>query len=144
MLDEKIKQAQDNINAAAAHLRQIEGAMALLEQAGMYPAIPHFQFQERNGSGEYLYLLFRQNHDGSYTGPGGKRKLYIGADPKKQDEARRLTHRREIWEELKTAKTQLEAWMVINKAKIIRIEAEISRFTLETKNFPKSKLPEEL
>lgn len=144
MLDEKIKQVQENINAAAAHLRQIEGAMALLEQAGMYPAIPHFQLQERNGSGEYLYLLFRQNHNGSYTGPGGKRKLYIGADPKKQDEARRLTHRREIWEELRAAKISLQGWITINEAKIARIDAEISRYTLESKNFPKSKLPEAL
>jgi hypothetical protein len=144
MLDEKIKIMQANIEAAAAHLKQIENVMALLEQAGMYPAIPHFQFQERNGSGEYLYLLFRQNHNGSYQGPDGKRKIYIGADQKKQDEARLFAQRREIWERLKSGKIILQSWITANEAKIIRLDTEISRWALESKNFPKSELPEEL
>jgi hypothetical protein len=144
MLDEKIKLIQENIDSAKQHIQQIEDAMALLEQAGMYPSIPHLQLQERNGRGVYLYLLFRQKYDGSYAGPGGKRKLYIGADPKKQDEARRIIHRMENWNELKMAKIQLEAWITINEAKITRIDAEISRYALESKNFPKFKLPEAL
>jgi hypothetical protein len=142
MLDEKIKLVQDNIDSARQHLQRIEGAMALLEQVGMYPAVPHFQLQERNGSGEYLYLLFRQNHDGSYTGPGGKRKLYIGADPKKQDEARLFTHRRETWEDLRTAKIQLEAWIRMSESKITRLEAEVSHYVNDSRNYPKYELTE--
>jgi hypothetical protein len=52
-----------------------------------------------------------------------------------------LAYRREVWEELKTDKVTFYAWIITNEAKIARLEAEISRYVIESQNFPKFKLP---
>lgn len=100
-----------NLAGVTHHLHEILRAMNELEQAGMYPAIPTEQWQTRNGSGQYLYMLFRQDRYGVYTGPDGKRKLYVGADPEKIAEARRLVANRRRWEELKAAAEKVDRWL---------------------------------
>jgi hypothetical protein len=64
MIDQKVKLIQANISAAREHLHEIAAAMEVLEISGMYPAIPHFQWQDRGGDSKYLYLIFRQRADG--------------------------------------------------------------------------------
>jgi hypothetical protein len=102
---------RENLSGAAHHLHEILQVMNGLEQAGMYPAIPTEQWQDRDGKGKYLYMLFRQDGYGVYTGPDGKRKLYVGADPEKIAEARRLTANRRRWEDLKAAAGKIDRWL---------------------------------
>jgi len=90
---------RDELSTALAHLVDLHQALGKIEAAGMYPALPTEQWQARGDSGEarYLYMLFRKNAEGTYQGPGGKRKLYVGADPGRQAEARRLAENRRRW-----------------------------------------------
>lgn len=46
-LDQVTELIWENILAAKAHLAEIKAAKELLETAGMYPAIPHFQWQRQ-------------------------------------------------------------------------------------------------
>lgn len=128
MIDAKIKLIHANIEAAKEHLLEIEAAMALLERAGMYPAVPHFQWQSRPGSeGRYLYCIFRQNGDGSYTGPDGKKKLYIGTNEANINEARRLTNNRAEWERFREHKLQLLVWINDCDGQLVALEREADR-----------------
>ena len=140
MLDNKIKLIQVNIQAAQDHLLEIEAAMRLLEQKGMYPAVPHFQWQTRGGDGQYLYCIFRQNGNGEYTGPGGKRKLYIGADEAKIKEAKRMTANRENWERLKEHKSQVTIWINGCQNRLTSLEREADRVLEQSERWPKSNM----
>jgi hypothetical protein len=102
---------RENLAGAAHRLHEISQVMNGLEQTGMYPAIPTEQWQDRDGKGKYLYMLFRQDRNGVYTGPDGKRKLYVGTDPEKIAEAHRLAANRRRWEELRAAARQLDIWL---------------------------------
>lgn len=140
MLDNKIKLIQANILAAQEHLLEIEAAMHLLEQKGMYPAVPHFQWQNRGGDGQYLYCIFRQNGNGDYTGPGGKRKLYIGANEANIKEAKRLTRNRENWERLKEHKSQVTIWINGCQGRLLSLEREADRVLEQSQRWPKTNL----
>lgn len=142
MLDNKIKLIRVNIQAARDHIAEIEGAMSLLEQAGMYPAIPHFQWQTRNGDGQYLYLLFRQNHDGTYAGPDGKRKVYIGANEKHVEAARQLARNRQTWEQLKAEKLTLFTYITVCEGKLLNLEREADRTLDYSQKWPRAILPQ--
>jgi len=96
-------------NAVAEHLAAIDAAMQTLKAAGMYAELPSREaFESRNGSAPiYLYHYFPQGRDGDYLGPGGKRKVYVGCDPKRIAEARRLVENRKRWVQLQRERTQL-------------------------------------
>jgi len=80
--------------AALDRLRaEWQAEIASLEAAGMYEAIPAESWENRNGGGRYLRLVFPQ-HDGQ------RRKVYIGAYPSAIAEARAKIERRKRWEEL--------------------------------------------
>lgn len=119
---------------------EIEAAMHLLEQKGMYPAVPHFQWQNRGGDGQYLYCIFRQNGNGDYTGPGGKRKLYIGANEANIKEAKRLTRNRENWERLKEHKSQVTIWINGCQGRLLSLEREADRVLEQSQRWPKTNL----
>jgi len=116
---------------AHVHRTQIRRRMNQIEREGMYPAVPREQWQARNGGeARYLYMLFRMNPDGSYQGPDGKRKVYVGADPRKQAEARRLAANRRRWEELNTVLQNLNAWLT-------RLTRELAEMATWIDHYPK-------
>ncbi len=137
MIDEKVTLVQANIHSAREHLADIQNAMTPLELDGMYPAVPHFQWQDRNGDGKYLYLIFRQNHDGSYTGPNGKKKVYIGSNEDRIEEARRLTNNRLKWQELEAKQAELARWIRMCESKLLMLQREADSVLKFSKEFPK-------
>lgn len=100
-----------NLEAAQKHLDDIHQEMEYLEAIGMYPSVPTEQWQDRGGAGQYLYMLFRQDGHGQYTGPNGKRKLYVGSLHRKIEEARRLAANRRQWEDLSETARDLKRWI---------------------------------
>jgi len=106
----RVAQFQEGVEAAYRHLAAIERFIAQIGE--MYPAIPTESWQERNGKGQYLYMLFSANrYGGGYSGPDGKRKIYIGNKPKRIEAARRLARNRRSYEELQRARQALMTWI---------------------------------
>lgn len=138
-LDHTIKLINTNIAAAQDHLTEILEAMQLLQGAGMYPAIPHFQWQRREEMGEakYLYLIFRQNSDGSHQGPDGRKKIYIGADPANIEEAKRLVRNRERWEQLGQQSIKLRGWITITEKRLSDLERQSLLILKESQEWPR-------
>jgi hypothetical protein len=101
----------ESLAAARAYHASIQVAMDEIQKVGMYPAVPSEQWQRHEGKGQYLYMLFRMNPDGTYQGPDGKRKVSIGADPDKIDDAQRLAENRRRWERLQWDLEHLERWL---------------------------------
>jgi hypothetical protein len=94
---DRIRVAVSTIDADIACRLESQASIA---DAGMYPSVPSEQWQDRNGAGRYLYMLFRQDGNGGYLGPDGQRKLYIGTKPAAVADARRLATNRSQWEAL--------------------------------------------
>jgi hypothetical protein len=107
-----------NFKTAQKHLHHIHLLMERLEQTGMYPAIPTEQWQDRDGKGKYLYMLFRQDGNGQYTGPEGKRKVYVGSPDQKIKEAQQMAANRRRWEELEMAAQRLRQWLSLYRSEI--------------------------
>lgn len=141
-LDNTVKLIQFNISTAEEHLGEILEARKILEVAGMYPAVPHFQWQRREELGEakYLYLMFRQNQDGSYQGPDGRRKVYIGADPAKIEEAKRRTRNRENWERLVQEEVKLRRWITYTETQLEILKRDANKILVNSRDWPKSEL----
>lgn len=130
-LRENLDRIHQGFKAGLDHLGKLERAMAALEEAGMYPAVPTEQWQSRNG-GEpiYLYMMFHFDHrQGGYTGPDGKQKVYVGCKEKRIDEARRLARNRRRWEQLQRTRQQLGAWLV-------DVESEVKRLARRSDAWP--------
>lgn len=117
-----------NLETAQKHLDDIHQEIEHLAVIGMYPSLPTEQWQNRGGAGQYLYMLFRQDRNGQYTGPDGKRKLYVGADPVKIAEARRLAKNRRRYEELCEAARQVEQWLKSQEYQIERLAKDSGRW----------------
>ena len=90
--------------------------------------MPSEQWQDRNGSGQYLYLLFRLGPDGQYQGPDGKRKVYIGKDPDKIAEARRLAENRRRWERVNRAAKDLDNWLYLRGSELQTLAGKCGRW----------------
>lgn len=114
---------------ALAHRADLAQVLATLEAAGMYPASPSEQWQDRNGSGQYLYMLFRLGPDGQYQGPDGKRKVYIGKDPERIAEARRLAENRRRWEVVNRAARDLDGWLYLRGSELQSLAGRCQRRT---------------
>ena len=111
-IDDQLETIRAELTAAQQHLDILRITMSKIEQAGMYPAISTEQWQRRNRSRtKYLYMLFRRRPSGGYQGPGGKRKVYVGAKPDRIAEARRLAENRQRWEELDSTVSLLKKWL---------------------------------
>lgn len=141
-LDNLIKLIEAHIAAAQEHLGEIEAAMSLLETAGMYPAVPHFQWQRRDEMGEarYLYLVFRQNGNGAYMGPDGKKKVYIGASEGAINEAKRLTRNRERYDRLFIQKNGLRGWILATQNQVGQLETRATHLLQDSQKWPKTEL----
>ncbi len=101
--------------AAADHLAALRVEMSRISAAGMYPAVPTERFKD----GRYLYLYFP-------TRPAGldldaKSRLYIGRDPDKIDEARRLVANRQEWERLDHLADRLDTWVKSSRVDLSRL-----------------------
>jgi hypothetical protein len=137
---------QAEIDAAAAHMAEINQAQKELETDGMYPAIPRIEWQARNsGEANYMYLVFSQDRsNGSYISPNGKRKIYIGADCKKQKAAQEMIKRRQHWERLNHKGNELHKWVSRKKAELFEITQQLKslykirqnwqQYTIQEKN----------
>ncbi|MCD4739486.1 MAG: hypothetical protein K8R89_09565 [Anaerolineae bacterium] len=99
----------EGVEAAYRHLVAVEQTIAQVGE--MYPAIPAESWQDRNGKGKYLYMLFLSNQHGGYSGPDGKRKIYIGNKLDRIEAARQLAENRRRYEELQRARRELVAWI---------------------------------
>jgi hypothetical protein len=123
--DQVSETLRHEIEQALAHLKQIKARMTQLEKAGMYPGVPKEQWQDRNAlrndeepekerEKNYLYMIFRQASGRTvqtYEGPEGKRKVYVGSDPRKIAEARQMAANRVEWDQLNQAASALESWL---------------------------------
>jgi hypothetical protein len=115
--------------AAREHREQLTLEMRRIAAAGMYQAVPTEQWQSRGGGeAKYLYMLFRSNSQGEYYGPAGRRKLYVGADPAKIAEARRLAANRQRWEQIAEVKDRLRIWIDQQERKIEQIALYADRW----------------
>jgi hypothetical protein len=87
----------------------------------MYPGLP----TERWKDDRYLYLYFP---DGPADGLrlDAKQRLYIGADPQRIEEARRLVGNRRRWEELNRIDEWLDRWIRDKETDIGRM-ADLAR-----------------
>jgi hypothetical protein len=111
-LDTQLKMIYDGMIAAQNHLKRLRQTMARLQQEGMYDAVPTESWQDRGGAGQYLYHYFPMDRLGSgYLGPDGKKKHYVGSDPARIAEARRLADNRRRYEDLAAAADRLEQWL---------------------------------
>lgn len=99
------------LDAARADLQLLISWAAELESQGMFAAVPHEQWQDRNGRGRYLYLLFPMGRDGRHMGPGGKRKLYVGNKADRISRARDKAVRRQAFERYQRAIHDLDEWI---------------------------------
>ncbi len=113
LIETHLTNIQTYLDLAAERLTALRAQMERLEQEGMYPAIPSEQWQSRNGIEEkrYLYMLFRKGSNGRYQGPDGKRKVYVGCNPERIAEARRLAANRREYENLNKTVERLEMWI---------------------------------
>jgi hypothetical protein len=59
--------------------------------------------------------------DGLYTGPGYRRKLYVGNKPEKMDEAYRLRRNRIEYEELAEALEALKKWQMMMRLRMLGV-----------------------
>jgi hypothetical protein len=113
-----IRQALEKIHgqiiAVVEYMAEIDAALEVLDEAGMYPAVPSREAWEPRGDSPpvYVNLYWRQKkRGGGFAGPEGKRKLYIGCKPERIAEARRLAENRRRWEALMETRDQLEEWL---------------------------------
>lgn len=114
MLDEyqeHLEEIDKNLNEAVQYLRSLFLAMAKLELAGFYPAVPTEEWKSQNGGDDELYLHFPSKPDGTYRGPDGQQTIYIGTDAEQIAEARRLAENRRRHELLSAAAMDLDRWL---------------------------------
>lgn len=124
------------LDAAECHRGELARKMAALELAGMYPAIPAEQWQDRGGAGQYLYMIFRLGPDGQYLGPDGKRKVYVGNDPARIAEARRLAENRRRWEVAQQARQELERWIADRRQDLKDLGLSVANLARRSERWP--------
>lgn len=110
-----------NIHAAELYLGDLHEAAQDIAAAGAYPAVPSEQWQNRGSGEKYLYMIFKTNQAGSYLGPDGARKVYVGNKPENIQEARRLAENRRRLDEINACIQLLEDWLRIRRFEVNRI-----------------------
>jgi hypothetical protein len=114
---ESLETIRTEINMAETLLTLIGRRMKQLKDEGMYDAVPTESWERRGESGEYMYMIFPKV-GGLYTGPGYRRKLYIGCKEDRIAEARRLKRNREEYEDLDETRADLEKWQRMMRLRI--------------------------
>lgn len=112
-----------------AGLVVIKLAMADLEAAGIFPAVPTESWETRgnttHGQARYLRMLFRKG-----ALPGGKRKLYIGSNPRKIEKAKQMASRRVRWEALEAERVRLERFLRMTRSALDREARSVQRYEI--------------
>jgi len=76
-ITELIARIEEGLARAYARKAKLEEEIAHLQREGIFNPIPTTSWETREGKGRYLRLVFP-------TGPdGGRRRVYVGADPQK-------------------------------------------------------------
>lgn len=120
--EDALREIQTNMHNAQMHYIQICDQMDQLVAAGMYPSIPTVSMEARNGSDNiYMRLRWKQDTRGTYLSPNGSASTYIGNDPAKQAEARRLIENRRRWEYLDDVRQKLRRWLQLQATDLRRI-----------------------
>ena len=119
---ELLTQIDAEIVQAEQHAVLIRQKMSELEQAGMYPAVP----TERWKDDRYLYLYFAHPPNGLHL--DAKQRLYVGADPARIEEARRLVKNRRVWEELLQLARWLDQWIMEKETGIRNMASQAGRW----------------
>ena len=142
MIDAQIKLIEAELDVARVHLEEIEAACEALKQTGMFDSLPHFQWQARNGEEEkrYLYLVYRQNGV-NYAGPNGQRKVYVGCDPAKTAEARRMERNTTTWKGLRLRAFELRRWIECRELDLKFITKTVDRLAAEARKWPCTPIP---
>ena len=129
-IDPDLKTIKTNFRQAQAHLHDLRRQIALLEERGIYDAIPTESWQDRGGKGRYLYLYFPQRRDGDgYLGPGRRRKLYIGASPARIAAARRRVQRTRDHRQLNREAERLHTWLRRRAAELNILARQLAAWT---------------
>mgnify|MGYP000999989055 CR=1 FL=1 len=131
-IDETLSAASENIHAAEAYLQELMIAARAIEKAGMYPSVPSEQWQTREGSGQYLYMLFKTDRNGNYQGPDGARKIYVGNKQDKIDDARRLVQNRERYEGITRCIEDLTSYLRRQKFNVQRLQIDTADYPRTT------------
>lgn len=116
-----------SIRAVSKYLLEVEASMRTLEQAGMYPQIPTERWKDET----YLYMYFSDRlsatrRDASAHGLtlDSKGRLYIGRDPVKIEEARRLAENRRRWGALEVWQKNCYGWLRRIRSDVARLARE--------------------
>lgn len=133
-IDETLSAASENIHAAEAYLQELMLAAHAIEKAGMYPSVPSEQWQTREGSGQYLYMLFKTDRNGNYQGPDGARKIYVGNKQDKIDDARRMAVNRDRYESITRCIEDLTSYLRRQKFNVQRLQ-------IDTADYPRINVP---
>lgn len=129
-MQEQFETIQTHLDAAQMHLIAIRAEMQRLEADGMYDSVPTESWQTRNGvDNQYLYHLFGMDRDGGYTGPDGKRKVYVGCRPERIAQARALANNRRRYDELARAARDLALWLDFRQTDLKQLANACRRWT---------------
>lgn len=111
-LEDHFATIREELQRAGAHLSIMQEELERLERVGMFDAIPTESWQARNGGDKkYLYLLFPQEHDGTFRSPTGKKKVYVGCKTQKIADARVQVARRRRYDDLHAIASRLADWI---------------------------------
>ncbi len=140
-LNQLTQEIANEIEAAECLMSEIDNAQQKLSEAGMYEAIPRVEWQSRNDkNANYMYLVFIQDKYGNY--PNGKRKIYIGANYKKQAQAAKMIDRRQRWERLDTKANELSRWISRKEADLQRIKEQLQALHNDRQSWQKFNIEE--
>jgi hypothetical protein len=131
-IDEILHDTAGNIHDAERYLQDLQIAARAIEEAGMYPSVPSEQWQDREGSGKYLYMLFKTDRSGNYLGPDGARKIYVGNKQEKIAAARRMAENRDRYERITRCIDDLKSYMRRQKFNAQRLLIDVADYPRTT------------
>lgn len=134
MISAAVVRMESDFAAATAHLSSLRKSLEEIKRRPMWPAVPTEVWFGRYGRNtKYLELLFHKNNDGTYQGPDGIRRVYIGIDPERIADARKRTETRKLYEQLVTDIENLEKYLEDRKQEIVM-------FSMSTQNWPRGRV----
>ena len=131
------------LDAAHKHRNEIAEQLADLKQRLFYQAIPRQVWEPRTEGGEeYLYLIFPQNrYSSTYTGPDGKRKLYVGRDQERIKDVREAIKRTGLIAQLEDELSEADS-LIANAQNYLAESVRVSQAMLRRLHLsPESHIP---